>query len=161
MLSDGKRARIHHIDVVDSSDRFPGDATAGAVRLTIPAKPEYITLGRLALTGLSRLRELPGDTVADLKLALTEACSNSVRHAYPGGDGVVEIVYELSAESLAIEVADDGEGFGDIEPRPEDADLSEGGLGIAIIKSLADEFELGAREDGRGSRLRFVKRLDG
>jgi serine/threonine-protein kinase RsbW len=161
MLSDGKRARIHRIDVVGSSDRFPGAATAGAVRLTIPAKPEYITLGRLALTGLSRLRELPGDTVADLKLALTEACSNSVRHAYPGGDGIVEIVYELSPDSLAIEVADDGEGFGEIQPPPEGADLSEGGLGIAIIKSLADEFEIGAREDGRGSRLRFVKRLDG
>ena len=47
------------------------------------------------------------------------------------------------------------------EPKPEDADLSEGGLGIAIIRSLADEFELGAREGGRGSRLRFVKRLGG
>jgi len=161
MLSDGKHARIHRIDVDGPSDRYGEAATAAAVRLTIPAKPEYITLGRLALTGLSRLRELPGDTVADLKLALTEACSNSVRHAYPGGDGVVEIVYELSADSLAIEVADDGQGFGEIEPRPEDADLSEGGLGIAIIKSLADEFELGAREGGRGCRLRFVKRLDG
>ena len=161
MLSDGKRARIDPIDVVGPSDRLPEAATAGAVRLTIPAKPEYITLGRLALTGLSRLRELPGDTVADLKLALTEACSNSVRHAYPGGEGVVEIVYELSPDSLAIEVADDGEGFAEIEPRSDDADLSEGGLGIAIIRSLADEFELGAREGGRGSRLRFVKRLDG
>ena len=48
----------------------------------IPAKPEYITLCRLALTGISRLRPLGDETLADLKLALTEACSNSVRHAY-------------------------------------------------------------------------------
>ena len=53
-----------------------------SVRLTIPAKPEYITLSRLALSGLSRVRPLPDATIADLKLALTEACSNSVRHAY-------------------------------------------------------------------------------
>ena len=61
-----------------------GDRT---VRLTIPAKPEYITLSRLALTGLSRVRPFSDETLADLKLALTEACSNSVRHAYADGDG--------------------------------------------------------------------------
>src|SRR3712207_2092305 len=132
-------------------------APSGAVRLVIPAKPEYITLGRLALTGLSRLRELPHDTLADLKLALTEACSNSVRHAYPDGEGLVEIVYELTADRLVIEVADDGEGFDPAENEPDRDELSEGGLGIAIIRSIADEVEIGARENGRGSRLRFVK----
>ena len=134
-----------------------------AVRLTIPAKAEYITLCRLALTGLSRLRPLPDELVADLKLALTEACTNSIRHAYDGQDGVVEIVYELRADSLAIEVSDDGRGFDhDDEPRPQSKDdLSEGGLGIAIIQSIADEFELGPGQGGRGSRLRFVKRLEG
>ena len=44
-----------------------------AVRLRIPAKAEYITLCRLALTGLGRVREIGDDTMADLKLALTEA----------------------------------------------------------------------------------------
>src|SRR5437870_9429487 len=83
-----------------------------AVRLTIPAKAEYITLCRLALTGLSRLRPVPEETLADLKLALTEACSNSVRHAYGDSDnGHVDISYELQADRLASEVRDDGEGF--------------------------------------------------
>ena len=59
-----------------------GSVGARTVRLTIPAKAEYITLGRLALTGLSRLQPVREETLADLKLALTEACSNSVRHAY-------------------------------------------------------------------------------
>jgi serine/threonine-protein kinase RsbW len=132
-----------------------------AVLLTIPAKAEYITLGRLALTGLSRLRPLDEETLADLKLALTEACSNSVRHAYPEGDGKVEIRYELHEDRLVIEVADDGEGF-EHEPVDEEADeLVEGGLGIAIIRAVADEFEVGAKPEGGGSRLRFVKRLAG
>ncbi|MEX2254462.1 MAG: hypothetical protein WEC34_03390, partial [Acidimicrobiia bacterium] len=47
------------------------------VRLSIPAKAEYITLSRLALSGLSRVRPLSDEVLADLKLALTEACSNS------------------------------------------------------------------------------------
>lgn len=145
---------------VDSVANNGGRAEAsGAVRLVIPAKPEYITLGRLALTGLSRLRDLPQETVADLKLALTEACSNSVRHAYAGREGAVEIVYELSADRVVIEVADDGEGFETLPERGDGDDLPEGGLGIAIIRALADELEIGAGADGRGSRLRFVKLL--
>jgi serine/threonine-protein kinase RsbW len=131
------------------------------VRLTIPAKPEYITLSRLALAGLSRVRPLADETLADLKLALTEACSNSVRHAYGDGGGHVEISFELCDDRLIVEVADDGTGF---EPETagrngEDAELAEGGLGIAIIRSIADEIEIGGGAHGRGSRLRFVKLL--
>jgi serine/threonine-protein kinase RsbW len=129
------------------------------IRLTIPAKPEYITLCRLALTGLSRVRELSQETLGDLKLAITEACSNSVRHAYPDGGGVVEIVYDLRPDRLVVEVVDDGEGFELGEPVAGLEDLTEGGLGIAIIRSIADELEIGSRENGRGSRLRFVKLL--
>jgi len=132
-----------------------------AVRLTIPAKAEYISLGRLALTGLSRLRALPQETVADLKLALTEACSNAIRHAYPNGGGRVHIVYQLQPDRLVIEVVDDGEGFHPEYTGGEDDELVEGGLGIAIIRALADELEIGVGDRGRGSRLRFVKLLAG
>jgi serine/threonine-protein kinase RsbW len=130
------------------------------VRLTIPAKPEYITLTRLALAGLSRVRPLPDDTLADLKLALTEACSNSVRHAYDGRSGHVDISFDLRDDRLIVEVADDGSGFVPTGESVVDGDeLSEGGLGIAIIRSIADEVEIGDGPDGRGSRLRFVKLL--
>ena len=130
------------------------------VRLTIPAKAEYITLSRLALAGLSRVRRLPDDTLADLKLAITEACSNSVRHAYDGGDGHVAISFELHDDRLVVEVADDGTGFElDGTGKSADEELTEGGLGIAIIRSIADEVEIGGGAGGRGSRLRFVKRL--
>jgi serine/threonine-protein kinase RsbW len=146
---------------VTAPDDGWGDSGATrAVRLTIPAKPEYITLGRLALTGLSRLRPFSEEVLGDLKLALTEACTNSVRHAYGDGDGVVEILYELHSDRLVIEVSDTGEGFElSAEEGAEPDELSEGGLGIAIIQSLADELEIDAREGG-GSRLRFVKVLE-
>jgi serine/threonine-protein kinase RsbW len=131
-----------------------------AVRLTIPAKAEYITLGRLALTAISRAHPLSDETLSDLKLALTEACTNSVRHAYrEGRSGTVEIVYRIEPDRFVVEVTDDGQGF---EPRELAAggngDLNEGGLGIAIIRAVTDEVEIGGRESG-GSRLRFVKFL--
>jgi len=136
------------------------DPHDGSVRLTIPAKAEYITLGRLALTAIARVRPLSDETLSDLKLALTEACTNSVRHAYrEGRAGTVEIVYRIEPDRFIVEVTDDGQGF---EARELGAggngDLSEGGLGIAIIRAVADEVEIGGRESG-GSRLRFVKFL--
>jgi serine/threonine-protein kinase RsbW len=130
------------------------------VRLSIPARPEYITLCRLALTGIGRLRELSDELLADLKLALTEAASNSVRHAYGGEVGVVEISYELLPDRLVIEVTDDGGGFDPLETVGAPDELSEGGLGIAIIRAIADEVEIGAQPDGKGSRLRFEKALN-
>jgi serine/threonine-protein kinase RsbW len=130
------------------------------VRLRIPARAEYIALARLALSGLADIVELSDELVADLKLALTEAVSNSVRHAYADEGGFVSIAYELSRHTLAIEVVDDGEGF-DPERPPllEGEELTEGGLGIAIIRTIADEFELNSQPGVRGSRLRFAKRL--
>jgi serine/threonine-protein kinase RsbW len=129
------------------------------VRLTIPAKAEYIALCRLALAGLARMRPVADETLADMKLALTEACSNSVRHAYRDGrEGLVEIVYRLHADRLVIDVLDDGEGF---QPPAahRNEDLDESGLGLAIIRALTDELHVADRENGRGSRLRFVKLL--
>ena len=128
------------------------------VRLSIPAKPEYIVLSRLALAGLARFRTLPADTLADLKLALTEACSNSVRHAYDGNHGgQVEIVYRLETDRLVVDVLDNGPGFPEQQPRGDEPD--ESGLGLAIIRSLTDELELGGRDGRPGARLRFMKKL--
>jgi serine/threonine-protein kinase RsbW len=132
-------------------------APGSFVRLTIPARPEYITLGRLALTALAGVRPVSDEVLYDLKLALTEACTNSVRHAYQDGRaGNVEIVYELGSDRLAIEVGDAGAGFEPVENGDHEDELEEGGLGIEIIRALADEVEIGRRDEG-GSRLRFVK----
>jgi len=130
-----------------------------SIRLTIPAKAEYITLGRLALTAIAGVRPVSDEALHDLKLALTEACTNSVKHAYGEDGGRVDIVYELLADRLAVEVGDAGTGFDPARGTSNGDDvLEEGGLGIAIIRALTDEVEIGAREGG-GSRLRFVKLL--
>ncbi len=131
------------------------------VELTIPARAEYITLCRLALTGIGRAWQISDEVLADLKLALTEAASNSVRHAYAGGRvGMVGIRYELFPNRLVIEVEDEGGGFDRSTTTAARAALAEGGLGIAIIRAIADDVEIGAHPSGKGSRLRFEKSLE-
>jgi serine/threonine-protein kinase RsbW len=133
----------------------------GVVALTIPARAEYIALCRLALTGVARTRALQAEVVADVKLALTEACSNSVRHAYEEGrDGVVQISYELGDDRIEVEVRDDGAGFDPRVLERAQQDLDEGGLGIAIIRAVTDELDIGPNPGGSGSRLRFAKYLN-
>src|SRR5687767_2401344 len=133
----------------------------GTVALTIPARAEFVVLCRLALTGLARTRALPPELLADMKLALTEACSNSVRHAYDHGhEGQVAIRYELGEDRLVVEVEDEGGGFDPDVLAAASVELDEGGLGIAIIRAVTDEFEIGRGPDGQGSRLRFVKYLE-
>ena len=131
----------------------------GVVALTIPAKAEYIVLSRLALSGLARARALEPALVADLKLALTEACSNVVRHAYkeqPAGE--VEVRYELDEDKLSVEVVDEGIGF-DPEAAAAAAgdELDEGDLGISIIRAIVDELDI--KSGDSGSSLRFTKYL--
>ncbi len=134
--------------------------TANVVSLVIPAKAEYIALGRLALSGLLRPRAVEPEVIADVKLALTEACSNSIRHAYADGkEGEVEIRYELADGSLAIEVSDDGSGFDPAVPEADPRELDEGGLGIAIIRALTDDLSIGPRSGETGYRVRFTKSL--
>ena len=79
------------------------------VRLVMPAKSEYLILARLALAGIARQTPISEDVLADLKLAVTEACGNAVRHAYADATGVVEVRFVVAPESIEIEVRDDGE----------------------------------------------------
>jgi serine/threonine-protein kinase RsbW len=129
------------------------------VALSIPAKAEYLSVCRLALAGLSQLHPLEPETLADIKLALTEACSNSIRHAYrEGREGEVEIRYELDGARLTVEVRDEGGGFSEDGSLTSAGELDEGGLGLAIIRAVTDELAIESHEGG--SRLRFVKYLD-
>ncbi len=135
------------------------------VKLDIPAKPEYVVLGRLALSGLLKAHGYSEDAVADLKLALTEACSNSVRHAYDERDGQVHLVFSMYEDRVVVEVCDDGAGF-DIEEidcsecaAVPGVGYSESGMGISIIRAVVDEFDLRKLSDG-GTSLVLTKLRD-
>ena len=130
------------------------------VRLTFPAKADYLLLARLALAGISRSVPVDEEVLADLKLAVTEACGNAVRHAYDGGEGSVEIVYTVAPDRIDMTVADRGAGLGDIDGPVELAgEPLEGGMGIAIIRAVVDELDVRDGHDGHGTVVRMTKYL--
>ena len=142
-----------------------GVAERGAVRLTMPARAEYLILARLALAGIAREVAMSEEALADLKLAVTEACGNAVRHAYPtdGGEpGTVRVVYEVGPDVIEITVEDDGPGV-TLDEVPDDVfadeDPAESGMGLAIIRAVMDELAVEPRPGAQGTLVRMRKRL--
>jgi serine/threonine-protein kinase RsbW len=129
--------------------------------LVFPARPEYLVLARLALTGVARLAPVDEEALADLRLAVTEAAANACRHAYGDDGGDVTVHLALREDDLLeVVVEDDGPGFDEETVEQWDAQaLGEDGMGIAIIRAVAENVEIGPRQDGTGTRLRFTRSL--
>jgi serine/threonine-protein kinase RsbW len=137
-------------------DQPMGEISAPApdsdIRLTLPARPENVAVVRHVLGTLAEALRLPHDVLEDMRLAVTEACTNVVRHAYEGHDGTIDVVVRPRSESLEVVVSDAGRGIG---PSP---DTAGPGLGLPLIVALADTVEIERRRDS-GSRLvmRFLR----
>lgn len=136
--------------------------TESVVRLSFPAKPDYLVLARLALSGTLRHLGLDDEEVGDLKLAVTEACGNVVKHAYDDGPGPVDVAFLLHPDRLVVIVEDQGAGIGraPAHPEPPEGPL-ESGMGMAIISAIVDEHDVGPGADGRGTVVRMTKYLAG
>src|SRR4051794_40683903 len=118
------------------------------IRLTMPARAENVALVRHVIGALAEALRLPATMVEDVKLAVTEACTNVVRHAYSGSDGPLDVRIEPTEASLTVVVTDHGRG---IRPDPTSGGA---GLGLPLIAALANQLEI---EEGpqHGSRVRM------
>jgi serine/threonine-protein kinase RsbW len=137
------------------------------VRLSFPAKADYLLLARLALAGVARSLPVGPELLADLKLAVTEACGNAVRHAYASGEGSVGVAFVVADDRLELIVEDEGAGIGlpadeTVAPWEEgaDAETIDGGMGMAIIRAIVDELEVREGADGRGTVVHMTKYLE-
>jgi serine/threonine-protein kinase RsbW len=118
--------------------------------LTLPARAENVAVVRHAFGGLGDALDVPDHALADVKLAVTEACTNVVVHAYPDGPGPMSVSADLDGGALTVIVSDEGRG---ILPRPDSPGL---GLGLPLIATLASSLELGTNdEDQTEVRMTF------
>jgi anti-sigma regulatory factor (Ser/Thr protein kinase) len=143
--STGSRAAADGAITTRGADR-PVEASGSDIRLTLPARPENVAVVRHVLGAFAEALALPTAVRDDVRLAVTEACTNVVRHAYGDEDGVIDVVMRPMGEAIEVVVADAGRGRG---PSP---DTAGPGLGMALIAALADSLEV-ERTAARGSRL--------
>jgi serine/threonine-protein kinase RsbW len=134
------------------------------VRLTFPARADYLLLARLALAGVARNLPVGPEELADLKLAVTEACGNAVRHAYGEREGAVGVEFVVRNDRLDMIVEDEGSGLEVplLEELVEAAPITEpleGGMGMAIIRAIVDELDVRPGQDGKGTVVHMTKFL--
>src|SRR5215211_395574 len=110
--------------------------------LILPARPENISLVRHALGGYVADMGAVDGRVADVMLAVTEACSNVVVHAYPGSAGLLEVEAAAPDDALHVCVRDRGCGIG---PRVDRPGL---GLGLPVMMSVSDGVDISAVHGG-------------
>jgi serine/threonine-protein kinase RsbW len=123
------------------------------LELTLPARPENVAVARHAIGGFADVVAMPDQTLADVKLAVTEACTNVVVHAYPNGDGPMGLRASVDEGVLRVVVVDEGRG---ILPRADSPGL---GLGLPLIATLAESLELGTGTNEE-TEVRMSFRLD-
>ena len=114
------------------------------VSLTIPARPDYLVLARLALSAVCRLTPLSPEEIADLKLAITEAANDYVDDTRPLDDETrLSFGFHLLDDRLSMELEGPGSDISAMEQE----------LSRAIIEATVDEANFGS------GRTRLVKYL--
>lgn len=147
------------IVATDGSDRAIGPAPRDVqpkpdLELRLPARAHNVAVLRHVFAGLGLALGVDEPMLDDIKLAVTEACTNVVVHAYADGEeGPLEVDAALQGRDLTVVVRDFGRG---IMPRPESPGL---GLGLALIARLADSLEMANGGSGN-TEVRMTFHLD-
>jgi anti-sigma regulatory factor (Ser/Thr protein kinase) len=128
--------------------------TTPDLELKLPARAENVAVVRHAFGGFAEALNVDEQTLADIKLAVTEACTNVVIHAYERDElGDLEVDATIDDQRLTVVIRDNGRG---IVPRPDSPGL---GLGLPLIATLADTLELG-KDGTEHTEVRMTFRLD-
>ncbi len=128
---------------------IPPETDSRDVALTIPARPDYLVLARLALSAVCRLTPLSAEEIADLKLAITEAANDFVDESRPDDDeGRLSFSFKLLNDRLLLELEGPRGSVSDVERE----------LGRAIIDATVDECDFG---DGRTLLVKYLAETPG
>ncbi len=128
-----------------------GSGIPEPIVLELPSSSEYLLLARLVVSCAGQLAEFEPEDVYDLKLAVTEAATNVIRHTTVGS---FQVEYKMLPGTVEITVVDRGGGF-DVGELSEESG-EHGGFGLAVIRSLVDEVVLDSSP--KGTRLKMIRR---
>ena len=126
------------------------------IKMEISSNPEYVSIIRLTTSGIANKIGFCLDDIEDLKVAISEACTNAIKHSL---DDRFIIVFNILENGLTIEIIDEGQGY-DISSisEPNLDNLQESGMGLFIIQSLMDDVTIESKE-GKGTTIKMTKYL--
>lgn len=137
----------------EAHDTTPGRGRQ-ALRLdsSLPAVPESVTLIRHAVADLAADAGIDGEQLDAIRLAVSEAATNTVLYAYGSDDGEIHTTAEFAGDELWVLIADHGRG---IDAGPQSRGL---GLGLALMSEVCDGFTVIGRAGG-GTELQLCFKL--
>ena len=131
----------------------------GTVELKIPGRAEWVAVARLAVAAVASRLRFSVDEIEDIKLAIAEACTNSIQSSGGQDAGTIEIVCEALEDELRV-IVRDGSSSHRLEPvKP--GGLDEGRteeLGVFLIRALMDSVDY-TSDPRRGTELSMTKRV--
>ena len=130
--------------------------TCETIKMEISANPDLVGIIRLTTSGIANKIGFSIDDIEDIKVAVSEACTNAIKHSY---DKSVNIIYTILENGLDIEIRDNGKGY-DVKSidEPDLTQPRENGLGIFIIKTLMDDVNIESK-DNEGTIIKMTKYL--
>ena len=126
------------------------------IKMEISANPDFVSIIRLTTSGIANKIGFSIDDIEDMKVAVSEACTNAIKHC---DDKSVSITYTILENGLDIEIKDNGKGY-DVESiaTPDLTQPKENGLGLFIIQTLMDDVKIESK-DNQGTIIKMTKYL--
>lgn len=115
------------------------------ISMKLTSNPNFVSVIRLTVSGIASKIGFSFDEIEDLKVSISEACTNAIKHSK---EDLFEINFYIYEDKLSIEVIDDGVGYDeDSVEDPDPLNPKTSGLGLFIVKTLMDEVEVKTCED--------------
>ncbi|MBP3907141.1 MAG: ATP-binding protein [Peptostreptococcaceae bacterium] len=124
--------------------------------MELTTNPDFVSIIRLTLSGIANKIGFSLDDIEDIKVAVSEACTNAIKHS---SDEKFYVTFELLENGLTIEIEDKGTGYDmDCIAEPDLSNPKENGLGLFIIRTLMDEVSTTSKNN-QGTIVKMTKYL--
>lgn len=142
-----------------------GENLAGKIKryqLKLPSSTNHLELIREFVTNIARGVGFDDEKISQIELAVDEACTNVVKHAYKGDDKQpLDVLVQTDSKKFKIIISDKGKGFSPNKIKTPDmkkylSEMRVGGLGIYLMQTLMDEVDF-KMEPGKKNRVQLVK----
>ena len=117
------------------------------MKLEFLSKSTNESFARIAVAAFAVQLDPSLEEISDIKTAVSEAVTNSIIHGYENKEGLIKIECKIFANSIEIEVSDNGKGIEDINKAREPlytskSELERSGMGFTIMESFMDEVRI-------------------